>query len=329
MRTFGILLVCATALFAAACDQLQQVVGPQEYNGASLIVEVDAAAAVERDLESISERMANALRESGISYSGRGAGEGAARIRLADASESPRALETLASLTSNMTLTAQPDGLIEARYTEEYLSQQAEALTVATIPILERRLAPVRASVAAHEAGRLIIRTNDPNIGGSVRWIISQEGRVTFNMVREVSPDRVSAGLLPPRSQLAQPYFQGTFAEVVDSRPSFTGENIANVSPSTDVHTGEFVLSFELDDEGKRIFCRITRDHVGERFAVLLDGKVLTAPRINEAICGGTGQISGNFTAESANELAIMMRAGALPAPLRIIEERAPDASAP
>ena len=77
MRTFGILLVCATALFAAACDQLQQVVGPQEYNGASLIVEVDAAAAVERDLESISERMANALRESGISYSGRGAGEGA------------------------------------------------------------------------------------------------------------------------------------------------------------------------------------------------------------------------------------------------------------
>lgn len=71
MRTFGILLVCATALFAAACDQLQQVVGPQEYNGASLIVEVDAAAAVERDLESISERMANALRESGISYSGR------------------------------------------------------------------------------------------------------------------------------------------------------------------------------------------------------------------------------------------------------------------
>ena len=163
----------------------------------------------------------------------------------------------------------------------------------------------------------------------SLLHIISQEGRVTFNMVREVSPDRVSAGLLPPRSQLAQPYFQGTFAEVVDSRRSFTGENIANVSPSTDVHTGEFVLSFELDDEGKRIFCRITRDHVGERFAVLLDGKVLTAPRINEAICGGTGQISGNFTAESANELAIMMRAGALPAPLRIIEERAPDASAP
>ena len=82
-----------------------------------------------------------------------------------------------------------------------------------------------------------------------------------------------------------------------------------------------------MTSEGSRIFCRITREHTGDRFAILLDGQVLTAPRINEPICGGSGQISGNFTAETANELAVMLRAGALPAPLTVIDERTVDAS--
>ena len=66
----------------------------------------------------------------------------------------------------------------------------------------------------------------------------------------------------------------------------------------------------------------MTREYTGQRFAILLDNQVLTAPTINEPICGGSGQITGNFTAESANELAVMLRAGALPAPLTVIEQR-------
>lgn len=76
-------------------------------------------------------------------------------------------------------------------------------------------------------------------------------------------------------------------------------------------------------------FCRITREHQGERFAILLDDRVITAPRINEPICGGTGQISGNFTAESANELALILRANALPAPFRIVEEHGAPSATP
>ena len=109
---------------------------------------------------------------------------------------------------------------------------------------------------------------------------------------------------------------------MVERRPRFTGERLTRASPSTDPQTGEFVLSFALDSEGTTLFCRITRENTGNRFAILLDNQVLTAPRINEPICGGTGQISGNFTAESANNLAIMLRAGALPAPLSVVEQR-------
>jgi protein-export membrane protein SecD len=82
------------------------------------------------------------------------------------------------------------------------------------------------------------------------------------------------------------------------------------------------VLAFQLDSRGSTIFCRITRDYVNQRFAILLDNQVLTAPRINEPICGGSGQITGNFTPESASELALMLNAGALPTPLTVIEER-------
>jgi preprotein translocase subunit SecD len=84
-------------------------------------------------------------------------------------------------------------------------------------------------------------------------------------------------------------------------------------------------LSFQLDTEGASKFCQLTREHTGERFAVLIDSRVLTAPMINEEICGGTGQISGNFTAQSARELAAFLNAGGLPAPVRLIEIRAPD----
>lgn len=93
--------------------------------------------------------------------------------------------------------------------------------------------------------------------------------------------------------------------------------------PTEDEQTGQIVLSFQLDTSGTRTFCQITRKHIGQRFAVLLDGRVLTAPRINEAICGGTGQISGSFDAESARNLAVLLRAGALPAPLRVVSQGA------
>ena len=111
------------------------------------------------------------------------------------------------------------------------------------------------------------------------------------------------------------------YAEVVERRPRLTGAQLRRVAPSTDSGTGQFVLSFEFDDEGKRTFCRLTRAHQGQRFAILLDNQVLTAPRINEPICGGSGQITGNFTAQSVNELAMLLGAGALPVPLHVIEE--------
>jgi len=130
---------------------------------------------------------------------------------------------------------------------------------------------------------------------------------------------------VPPGSALL-PYddrsnFAGEFI-LVEERPLISGEHLVNAQQAFDQQTGEVVVSFRFDSVGARRFADHTRKNVGRPFAIVLDGKVLTAPVIQTAILGGAGQISGDFTVQDANQLAIMLRAGALPAPLNVLEQR-------
>ncbi len=109
---------------------------------------------------------------------------------------------------------------------------------------------------------------------------------------------------------------------LVQRRVSVSGDRLTDAQPNTNNQTGEWVVSFKFDGVGARQFGQITRDNVGRPFAVVLDGKVITAPVIREPILGGSGQISGSFNAQSASDLAVLLRAGALPAPLTVLEER-------
>ncbi len=137
------------------------------------------------------------------------------------------------------------------------------------------------------------------------------------------TPDEMAAGVLPPGTMGVPAYPGiGDGPEVVRRRPALTGEHLTAATPRFDSNIGQWVLGFDYDSEGSRIFCRLTTDNVGKRFAILLDGQVLTAPVIRGSICGSGGQIEGNFTPQSATDLAVMLQAGALPAPLTVIEQR-------
>jgi protein-export membrane protein SecD len=133
------------------------------------------------------------------------------------------------------------------------------------------------------------------------------------------------SGVLPPGAEIL-PYEVGANAPepgvVVRRRIEISGENLADARMSNDPQTGEPVVSIRFDSQGARRFGEITTRNVNKPFAIVLDDKVLSAPNINEPILGGSAQISGGFTAESANNLAIMLRNGALPAPLKIEEQR-------
>ena len=109
---------------------------------------------------------------------------------------------------------------------------------------------------------------------------------------------------------------------LIENRVIVSGENLVDAQASFDQRTNEPVVSFRFDSKGAQRFGQATQQNVGKLFAIILDDQVISAPQIREPILGGTGQISGNFTAEGANDLAVLLRAGALPATLTIVEER-------
>jgi preprotein translocase subunit SecD len=115
---------------------------------------------------------------------------------------------------------------------------------------------------------------------------------------------------------------EGAQEYVLQETPVVSGEDLVDAQPGFDQRTNEPIISFRFNQSGARRFGNFTKENVGSPFAIVLDNKVLSAPVIREAILGGSGQISGNFTVESAGTLAVQLRSGALPTKLTIVEER-------
>jgi protein-export membrane protein SecD len=109
---------------------------------------------------------------------------------------------------------------------------------------------------------------------------------------------------------------------IVQRRVMVSGDRLTDAGAGFDSRTGQPVVTFRFDSVGAREFGNVTKDNVGHRFAIILDKQVIEAPNIEEPILGGSGQITGNFTTQTANNFAILLRAGALPVPLKILEER-------
>ena len=118
-------------------------------------------------------------------------------------------------------------------------------------------------------------------------------------------------------------FFENDLDEaLVSKRIIISGDNLLDAQPTMDNQNNQTVVTFNLDRVGAKRFGKATKNGIGKRLAIVLDGKIVSAPTIQSAILGGSGQITGNFTFQSATDLALLLRSGALPAPLNIIEER-------
>jgi preprotein translocase subunit SecD len=324
-RVAFVLLMTATL---AACDRLMEAArgaaAPIDDSGAYLVLELDTSAVVRDQLERASENMASALRDASpsIRYAGRGVLGDAARIRLVDPADLPRARQALQSLTNALVLSYDATGLIEGRLTPAALDSGAGVLVSESINVLQRRSSGHRVSIEPIGSHRIIVRSAGPALPADARAALTTTAQLSFHLVHEISPEEAAGGRIPRGAMVVQPYpGVGYNAEVVATRPSITGARLSRVRAQTDQYTGELVLAFELDNEGREQFCAITRQHINERFAILVDNQVMTAPRINEPICGGSGQISGNFTRESVNRLAASLDGGGLPVAIIVVAE--------
>ena len=151
---------------------------------------------------------------------------------------------------------------------------------------------------------------DDPN---RIKNLLGKTAHLTFRFASQESDDFGSENL----------FFDGSDEKLkVNKRVIMSGDNLINAQPSVDSRTNDTIVSFTLDRVGAKKFAKATTKNVGKKLAIILDNKIISAPQIREPILGGNGQISGNFTFQSATDLSLLLRSGALPAPLNVIEER-------
>ena len=154
-----------------------------------------------------------------------------------------------------------------------------------------------------------------------IKELLGTTAKLTFHLVDDENNASLQANIAPFGKMIVADIYDKNIKYLLDKKVLVGGENLVDAKGSFDQTEGHAV-SFRFDTEGAQKFGRITSDNTGRRLAVVLDGVVITAPRINSAITGGSGIITGNFDAQSAADLAVLLRAGALPAPLEIVEER-------
>ena len=147
-----------------------------------------------------------------------------------------------------------------------------------------------------------------------IKSLLGKTANLTFRFVTQTEEESFGTEKLV--------YQDGSGEEIVSKRIILSGDNLIDAQPRMDTQVNETVVTFNLDRVGSKKFAKATSTGVGKNLAIVLDGKIISAPNIREPIIGGSGQITGDFTFQTATDLALLLRSGALPAPLKIIEER-------
>jgi preprotein translocase subunit SecD len=217
-------------------------------------------------------------------------------------------------------------GLIRLTVPQAAITQRIRQTIDQSMQIVERRvneLGTVEPLIQRQGTDRILVQV--PGLGDPSRLItiLGKTAKMEFRMVdTSVPPDQALQGRVPPDSEVLMSSSSPKIPYVVKKQVLVSGGDLTDAQPGFDPRSGEPVVNFRFNSTGSRKFAEATTANVGQPFAIVLDNQVISAPVIREPITQGSGQISGNFTVQSANDLAILLRAGALPAPLTVIEQR-------
>ncbi|HEX2529187.1 MAG TPA: protein translocase subunit SecD [Geminicoccus sp.] len=316
--------------------------------GAYLLLEVDSNAVIKDRMDELTNEVRVALRGAGVGYQGLGVVGDAVAFRLTDPGQREAALEAIrplnvasgtgaglsmfapGTLSGGMELaTEEPgDGRIVLRLSEAGRSARLTAAISQSLEIVRRRIDELgtrEASVQRQGENRIVVQVPGESSPEAIKRLLGQTAKLTFHIVDLDTPLEVArAGGLPPGSMLLGSDEMGPNGQplqyVVRRQVVVGGESLVDAQPT--LQNNQPAVSFRFDSAGGRKFGQATQQNVGQLLAIVLDDKVISAPRVNEPILGGSGIISGNFTFQTATELAVLLRAGALPAPLEVIEER-------
>ncbi len=298
--------------------------------GSYVLLEVESEAILDEWMETVEDDFRAILRDERIGVRSQGWNNQQLVMMLRDAADLEAARLALQNRDETIQVSFDDDGTISVALTEQGINQRISNATQQAIEILGNRLNEFGVSeptIQRQGLDRIIIQL--PGISDSSIIDPDTVAKLTFRMVDNETPlSQALAGDIPAGSELLEEHRTDDQIEagvpiqyyVVRKRVMVSGEHLTDAQPSFE--QGRPVVSFRFDSAGGRRFCETTTDNVGLPMAIVLDDKVISAPRINSPICQGAGIITGNFSPEQTNDLSVLLRAGALPAPLLILEER-------
>ncbi|MBO6640566.1 MAG: protein translocase subunit SecDF [Roseitalea sp.] len=308
--------------------------------GVHLQLRLDRDDLVENRLEATRDEVRRLLRAEGIGYTGLSGQGQTVGFTLRDSNDTDAAREALSDLTTPVTtglltggtvreiILSGPDasGRYELEITDQGLDYRMSGALTQTVEVIRGRideLGTTEPVIQRQGTDRIIVQVPGLDDPERLKDLIGTTARLTFRMVDVTTPVEDALGSRPPvGTEILYSTDDPPIPYVIETREIVTGENLEDAQAGFDQRTNEPIVTFRFDGTGAQRFGRATQENVGRPFAIVLDEQVISAPVIREPILGGSGQISGNFTVDGANDLAILLRAGALPLKPTFVEER-------
>jgi preprotein translocase subunit SecD len=290
--------------------------------GSHLLLQVESRAVVQERLNGLLDEMRTRLRTANIGYLDlRVEGNGVV-FTVREAAQIARAQEAARAAESDLVTSA--DGTrVTVALTEAAITARRRQAVDQSIEIVRRRVDETGTReplIQRQGEDRIVLQLPGIDDPERVKRLLGQTAKLSFRFVDEtVGPQDLAQGRVPAGIEVLPNADRGGLI-AVQRRVMVSGDTLVDSQPS--FQNGQPVVSFRFDSIGARRFADATRDNVGRAFAIVLDDRVISAPVIREPILGGSGVISGSFTTQSASDLALLLRAGALPAPLTVLEER-------
>lgn len=306
--------------------------------GAHLLFEVDMDTFIADRLSAVEDDVRRELRSENIRFSGLSVSDRKIVFTVNNINDRTKAArivrdmgQTVSSglaVPSRTLSVEEEEGTISVSYTDAGLAQITSSAVQQSLEVVRRRidaLGTKEPTIVSQGADRILVQVPGVKNSKAITDVINAEAKLSFHLVDgTVSQEDIANGRLPPGTVLF-PFANdpsGLASLPLRRRAFVTGENLTDAQPGFNPQTNDPVVNLSYDLQGARRLSETTAINVGQQFAVVLDGKIITAPVIRSPIPGGRAEISGSFTVASANQLAVLLRAGALPAPLRILEER-------
>jgi preprotein translocase subunit SecD len=318
--------------------QRHLVLGLDLQGGSYLLLEVDSNYVKKEKLDQVRDDVRRVLREAKIGYTGLVGRADNVEVRITRDTDAQTALTKLRELSQplggllgssgqrSLEVSDAGGGLIRLTVTQAAITERIRQTIEQSIQIVERRvnqLGTVEPIIQRQGTDRILVQVPGLQDPTELKRILGKTAKMEFRMVDStVPPDQATQGRIPADSELLMSAQTPKVPYVIKKQVLVSGGDLTDAQPGFDQRTNEPIVSFRFNTAGSRKFAQATSENVGQPFAIVLDNEVISAPVIREPITGGSGQISGSFTVQQANELALLLRAGALPAPLTVIEER-------